>query len=690
MRAEAPRPGRKGEASRGDHAPTNVPDDAQRAHDLEARALADSLDTMDWEEFCKAPRQKPRPGGGGILVDGWINPDDGALLTREGLQRLFDVPVLPRHAPPAARQAPTTVQAVDPGEAQGWYSRGVEEMLSDLRAAHDWPEGYRDDKGRGWEKLCADIALKLQRYAAAASLDEAELRERFVAAAPRGGDLDERWLRNKWRSQTAKAEKLGPWPLPDNFGSVGSIFQPRQAEVALPAVEPATVRRVAVIEGDQPSEQRRVAHELVRRPAYRDRLRHADGLGWLAWDGTRWQPGAEKAALAAVDRLLGELWAEIRGDATKETLREMRSLQRASAMKGALTIAASLAPYTVPLDALDADPLLLNCANGTLDLRTGNLRPHDPADLLTKATRGAYHPKVNTGEWEAFLARILPSEPVRSFLQRYVGSSLEGRVRDHILAILNGEGANGKGTTDRAIAFTLGDYATVAHPRILMREEGNEYDKVALRGARWVTMSETERDRKMSESTMKALTGGDVVQARIPYQLPMRFRPSHTLALITNHLPTVSGDDAAVWRRLRVVPFDVIVPESEWITDLDERLELHADAILGWAVAGYNEYRKRGLDAPPEVLHATEEYREESDDVARFIDARCVVGPHLSALATPIFEAYVAWCGAGHVTPLNQTAFGRALTRKGFTSGKAGGLATRGGLSLRHETGWLS
>lgn len=252
MRAEAPRPGRKGEASKGDHAPTSVPDDAQRAHDLEARALADSLDTMNWEEFCKAPRQKPRPGGGGILVDGWINPDPSAMVTRAGLQRLFDVPVLPKHAP--ARQAPTTAQAVDPGEAQGWYSRGVEEMLSDLRAAHDWPEGYRDDKGRGWEKLCADIALKLQRYAAAASLDEAELRERFVAAAPRGGDLNERWLRNKWRSQTTKADKLGPWPLPDNFGSVGSIFQPRQAEVpatvagaASPAAEPATEEDARII-----------------------------------------------------------------------------------------------------------------------------------------------------------------------------------------------------------------------------------------------------------------------------------------------------------------------------------------------------------------------------------------------------------------------------------------------------------
>lgn len=175
-------------------------------------------------------------------------PADGSPLTREGLQRLFDtVPVLPRHAPPAARQAPTTVQVVDPGEAQSWYSEGIEAMLTkDLRAAHDWPEGFRDDRDRGWEKLCADVAIKLQRYAAAAGLDVDELRERFVDAAPRGGDLDERWLRNKWRSQTAKAEKLGPWPLPDNFGAVGSIFQPRQAEApatvgaASPAAEPAT------------------------------------------------------------------------------------------------------------------------------------------------------------------------------------------------------------------------------------------------------------------------------------------------------------------------------------------------------------------------------------------------------------------------------------------------------------------
>ena len=157
-------------------------------------------------------------------------PADGTPLTREGLQRLFDtVPVLPRHAPAAPRPAPTTVQVVDPDEAQGWYVSGVNAMMADLQAAQAWPEGFQDEKGRGWEKLCADIALKLQRYAAAANLDEGSLQEQFILSAPQGGYINDKWLRDKWRSQTAKAEKQGPWPLPDNFGSVGSIFQPRQA-----------------------------------------------------------------------------------------------------------------------------------------------------------------------------------------------------------------------------------------------------------------------------------------------------------------------------------------------------------------------------------------------------------------------------------------------------------------------------
>lgn len=158
-------------------------------------------------------------------------PADASPVTREGLQRLFDtVPVLPRHASPAPRQAPSTVQVVDPDEAQGWYVSGVNAMMADLQAAQAWPEGFQDEKGRGWEKLCADIALKLQRYAAAANLDEGSLQEQFVLSAPQGGYINDKWLRDKWRSQTAKANKQGPWPLPDNFGSVGSIFQPRQAD----------------------------------------------------------------------------------------------------------------------------------------------------------------------------------------------------------------------------------------------------------------------------------------------------------------------------------------------------------------------------------------------------------------------------------------------------------------------------
>ena len=409
--------------------------------------------------------------------------------------------------------------------------------------------------------------------------------------------------------------------------------------------------------------QPRIAYRLADR--YADRLLHVSGLGWHSWDGGRFRRdehgAAKRAVLAELRRALVESFAD------KDLRADVRKCESAGGVAGVLDLAAALEPFAAAVADLDADPYLLNVANGTLDLRTLELRPHSAQDRITKLCRAAYRPDAQSDDWDAFLARVLPDEAVRGFLQRLVGCGLLGAVREHVLPILTGTGANGKGTFDRAIRAALGDYALTAEPDLFMHREGHHpTGEMDLLGARVVVVSETDEGRRLAEATMTRLTGGDTIRARRMRQDFVEFEPSHTALLITNHLPKVSGDDPAIWRRIRVVPFDVVIPEAERDPRLDERLTLAADAVLSWAVAGWQEYQTRGLDAPDSVRRATDSYQRDSDAIGRFIADCCVTTPAVKATTAALFDAWEKWRAADGCEVLSLKAFGQKLTDRGY------------------------
>ena len=217
---------------------------------------------------------------------------------------------------------------------------------------------------------------------------------------------------------------------------------------------------------------------------------------------------------------------------------------------------------------------------------------------------------------------MLPDKEIRKYLQRLVGVALLGRVVEHNLSILTGTGGgNGKGTLYLALCFAFGDYAGMANSELLMEHKSAgpgaaTPGDVALLGQRLVIVSESGKGRSFDEARLKRLTGGDIITARALYQKQISFYPSHLPLFITNHLPKVSPDDEAVWRRLRVVPFDVVIPEPDQDKGLDEKLQAEADAVLAWAVEGWKDYVARGhkLDEPDAVLVATKNYRADSND----------------------------------------------------------------------------
>ena len=430
--------------------------------------------------------------------------------------------------------------------------------------------------------------------------------------------------------------------------------------------------------------QARMAYKLAA--GYADRLMFVYGIGWHAWDGRRWLKDDRGEAKRAVLEVLRAALAASLGN--KALRADVQRCESAAGVAGVLDLAAALEPFACTVGDLDEDPYLLNCANGTLDLHTMALRPHDPADRITKVTGAAYDPDAVGPTWEAFLARVLPETPVREFLQRYAGVGLSGRVLEHVLAILTGTGRNGKGVFDRGVAVALGDYASTADPELFMaRENAHPTSEMDLLGVRWVVVSESDQGRRLAEATVKRLTGGDTIKARLMRQDFVQFNPSHTALLITNHLPKVSGDDPALWARLRVVPFDVVIPQAEQDTHLGEKLELEADAILAWVIAGWADYQARGGLAEPEgVIKATEAYQADSDAVGRFLADCCLINPLMWTSVSDLFDRWSRWAAEDGSDPSNKRAFGDALDKRGHPVTRGtGGKRIRKGLGLAAE-----
>lgn len=373
------------------------------------------------------------------------------------------------------------------------------------------------------------------------------------------------------------------------------------------------------------------------------RALYVDGTGWHYWDGSRWAPDHHSAqAHKLLSRLLNISWTEAITD--KALAGDVRSAMTATGSRGVLELA-SRQLFAIETDT---DPWLLNCANGTLDLRTLELRDADPRDLITKQTRAAYEPGAQSSRWNDFLESSLPDVAVRDFLQRYAGMSLIGRVLEHVLVVATGTGRNGKSVLAEALANTFGDYAVHAANDLLIasRHGGKSAGELAqmmqLRGARWAVMSEIERGSKLAESTMKALTGGDTINAKHMGQNPITFVPSHSFFMLTNDLPEVDPRAQAVWARLRVVPFEVSF-EGREDTTLTVDLETQLEAILCWAVEGLAKYQQQGrLTAPTKVLATTDQYRDQNDALTQFLAEECVIGS--GAVTKEDFDAaYLRW-----------------------------------------------
>lgn len=405
-----------------------------------------------------------------------------------------------------------------------------------------------------------------------------------------------------------------------------------------------------------------------------EQLRHIHGIGWHHWDGARWQLDDERidveAAIATTKRALAEALDMPKGDERDALYAEVRRAESASGIEGMLKLAGAMKPISAPSRALDADPYLFNTPAGTVDLHEGTIKENDRDDLITKVAGGAIGDEPSA-EWTAFLERILPDEDVRAFVQRLFGYAMLGKQTEHVMPIFTGTGANGKGTLRDALTSAFGDYAIEVDPSLLMESKHERHGafKMRLRGARLAFCSETEKGRKFAEATMKRLVGGDPIEANYMHKNPITFDPSHTLIMLTNHLPAVSGDDPAVWRRILVVPFDVVIPPEERDGELPERLKLATSAVLAWAYEGWLDYQRQGLNPPEAVRARTEQYQADSDTLGRFLSERTIPGPHGYVRARELYSTWSKWCHDNGIRAEevgSEVSFAASMKARGF------------------------
>lgn len=420
---------------------------------------------------------------------------------------------------------------------------------------------------------------------------------------------------------------------------------------------------------------------------------------WYQYQGHYWSEDAVSNVVAGVDQLIEVyeeeakrcFWRRIKAkkqndeNAAKEAekneaiyLKKIGKLQDKTYRLNVLYLsAAGENSLGISGEGWDRNPYLIACPNGVIDLEKGEFRPGSPEDYIKTSC-----PTEWLGEdepaprWSRFLEEVFGGDSeLIAYVKRLLGYGITGLVIHHILIILWGIGRNGKGTLLEILHFVLGPLVGPIQAELLLEQRnprssaGPSPDIMALQGKRIVWASETDEGRKLNTGKVKWLTGGDTLVGRVPYgKREVPFPPSHLLFLLTNFKPRVNAADFAMWQRIHLIPFkfsfvdNPIEPRHRKANpNLLEELKKEGPGILASLYRSFREFQTRGLNPPPAVLQAVEQYREEEDVVGLFISACCVIASGVKAKGQELYDAYKEWCEKEGRKPMWQVTFGEQL-----------------------------
>lgn len=440
------------------------------------------------------------------------------------------------------------------------------------------------------------------------------------------------------------------------------------------------------------------ADRLIKR--FGDQLCYIVNVGWHVWDGRRWsRDEGDIAARKFAQQTAKSIFEEAAHLPDPESVKSRSKWAIASGNSARLAgMLSQAAPHLAQgIDALDADPWLLNCMNGTIDLRTGAIRPHAPEDRITKLCPVEYDPAAAAPRWVQFLGEVFADDnDLIAFIMRALGYSLTGVTREQVLFMLHGSGSNGKSLLIDTVAALFSDYARQCPASTFTAKDwgasGIPNDVARLTGSRFVTVVETEQDKKLAEALVKQATGDTRMTARYMHQEFFEFTPRFKLWFATNHKPRIRGTDLGIWRRIQLIPFLVTfhesgkAPEGEPVKDdlLADTLKDELPGILTTIVRGCLEWQRIGLQPPVSVENATKTYRESQDRLSIFIEECCDVHPNYVSKSNLLYSVFRIWATDSGETLMGPNLFGEKMEEKGFLAGRAtDGGRTRKGIDVK-------
>lgn len=412
---------------------------------------------------------------------------------------------------------------------------------------------------------------------------------------------------------------------------------------------------------------------------------------WLIWTGTHWETDKK----GAVRCLMQDSIRQIKDEASRIDDRDFEDLDLAESMRKAvknhgrnsqashkinnalreasvLKLKNKEIPVTV--DELDSDLMVLNCLDGTVDLRTGQLKPHDRKDLITRlAPVGFCTEGREPGKWLIFLDKVLCGDSdLISFIQRALGYTLTGLCSEECLFYLLGDGGSGKSTFLDFVMKILGSYGKVAAPNLLTQTGQTQHPTMIaeLVGRRFVMTSEVDQDARFAENLAKQLTGEDKLNARFMRQDSFEFNATFKLWIAANYEPKIKGTDKGIWRRVKIIPFDAEIKNKISRIDLEQEVLEEAPQILAWMVRGCLDWQKHRLGEPDTVKRKTAKFRKEVDTIAAWLIDNCRTQKRGDNLVQTAFKAlnedYQEYCRKNGLEPLSQIRVSKELVKRGF------------------------
>ena len=415
---------------------------------------------------------------------------------------------------------------------------------------------------------------------------------------------------------------------------------------------------------------------------------------WLIWDGRRWDVDTTGGIYRRTKDAVMAIYAEAeRAESTELKAKLMSWAVRSESLKNIeamIRLVRNEMAVPVKPEQLDADPWKFNILNGTVDLLTGKLMPHRRDDNLTKLAHVEFDEAATCPVWIEFLRRIMGDrDDLVRFLQLAIGYSLTGVVSEKCFFFLYGTGDNGKSTLVECLRDLMGNYwiKTVAETVLSRSHSGAIPNDVArLVGVRMVSTAELPEGRQLDEAKVKDLTGRDTISARFMRAEWFDFNPIFKLWMYGNHKPTIKGSDEGIWRRVRLIPFDVTIPKSEQDEQLPEKLKSELPGILNWAIAGCLAWQCDGLPVPSAIREATEDYRSDMDVIAAFLADCCMVAENAKCWGNELYSAYKGWCRREGEEPVSQKELGAILKDRGFKQYKNDAIRGWRGISIRDAT----